>query len=71
MLHPTTPPLSLPIAPGIGLAEYPNRSLRFGELRCHLIAVALRHPSSAADPLRAIAAVFRAHGLDPAAPHRA
>ena len=45
--------------------------MTFGEHRCHLITLALRHPSGARDPLRSIAAVFAAHGLDPAAPYAA
>ena len=71
LLRPVTPPLCLPVAPGVGAAGHPDNGMTFGEHRCHLIALALRHPSSARDPLRAIAAVFNAHGIDPAAPHRA
>jgi hypothetical protein len=70
LLRPVRPPLSFPIAPGVGMAEYPGNGMTFGEHRCHLLAVALRHPSSARDPLRAIAAVFAAHGVDPARPYR-
>lgn len=70
LLRPVTPPLCLPIADGVGAAEYPDNGMTFGEHRCHLVALALRHPSSANDPLRAIAAVFNAHGVDPAHPHR-
>ena len=70
LLHPLTPPLCLPVAPGVAVATYPDNGMGFGEHRCHLIATALRHPSSAGDPLRAIAAVFTAHGIDPADPHR-
>lgn len=71
LLQPVAPPLCLPVAPGVGLAEYPDNGMTFGEHRCHLIALALRHPSGARDPLRSIAAVFAAHGLDPAAPYAA
>lgn len=71
LLRPLTPPLCLPLAPGVGVAEYPDNGMTFGEHRCNLIALALRHPSSERHPLRAIAAVFAAHGLDPAQPHRA
>lgn len=71
MLRAEVPALCLPIAPGIAVAGYPDNGMTFGEHRCHLVALALRHPSSARHPLRAIAAVFAAHGLDPAAPHRA
>ena len=69
LLHPVAPPLCLPVAPGIGAAEYPDNGMTFGEHRCHLIALALRHPSGVRDPLRSIAAVFTAHGIDPARPH--
>jgi hypothetical protein len=69
LLHPVAPPLSLPVAPGVGAAEYPDNGMTFGEHRCHLIALALRHPSGARDPLRSMAAVFAAHGIDPARPH--
>ena len=71
VLRPVIPPLCLPLAPGVGGAEYPDNGMTFGEHRCHLVALALRHPVSERDPLRAIAAVFAAHGLDPAHPHRA
>ena len=70
LLRAITPPLCLPVGPGAAIATYPANGMAFGEHRCHLIATALRHPSSAGDPLRAIAAVFNAHGIDPAAPHR-
>jgi hypothetical protein len=70
-LRPVAPPLCLPIAAGVAVAEYPDNGMTFGEHRCHLIALALRHPSSGRRPLRAIASVFAAHGIDPVAPHRA
>jgi len=69
LLHPAAPPLCRPVRPGIGLAEYPDNGMTFGEHRCHLVALALRHPSSATDPLRTIAAVFGAHDIDPARPY--
>jgi len=68
LLHPAAPPLCLPVRPGIGLAEYPDNGMTFGEHRCHLVALALRHPSSGTNPLRTIAAVFGAHDIDPARP---
>jgi hypothetical protein len=71
MLRPVAPPLCLPLAPGVGAAGYPDNGMTFGEHRCHLVALALRHPSSARHPLRTIAAAFAAHGIDPAAPHEA
>lgn len=71
LLQPVVPPLCLPLAAGVGAAEYPDNGMTFGEHRCHLVALALRHPSSTEQPLRAIAAVFAAHGLDPAHPYRA
>lgn len=70
MLRPVAPPMCLPIAAGIGVATYPDNGMTFGEHRCRLVALALRHPSSTRDPLRAIAAVFTAHGIDPSTPHR-
>jgi len=70
LLRPVTPPLCLPVAPGVGVAEYPDNGMTFGEHRCHLLALALRHRPSDPDPLPAIAAVFSAHGVDPALPHR-
>jgi hypothetical protein len=69
LLHPVAPPLALPVRDGVGLAEYPENGMTFGEHRCHLVALALRHPTSASDPLRAIAAVFGAHDIDPARPY--
>jgi hypothetical protein len=69
LVHPVAPPLTLPLRPGIGLAGYPDNGMSFGEHRCHLVALGLRHPSGGADPLRAIAAVFAAHGIDPALPY--
>jgi hypothetical protein len=69
-LRPVVPPLCLPIAPGVAVAQYPDNGMTYGEHRCHLIALALRHPSSARQPLRAIAAVFTTHGINPAAPYR-
>ncbi|MDT4922714.1 MAG: HopA1 effector protein family [Pseudonocardiales bacterium] len=69
-LRPVVPPLCLPLAAGVAVAEYPENGMTYGEHRCHLIALALRHPSSARRPLRAIAAVFAAHGINPAAPYR-
>jgi hypothetical protein len=69
LLHPVAPPLCLPVGEGIGLAEYPDNGMTFGEHRCHLVALALRHPASGTDPLRAIAAVFAAHDIDPARPY--
>jgi len=70
LLRPSAPPLCLPIAPGIALAEFPDNGMTFGEHRCHLIALAVRHPSAYGAPLRAIASVFAAHGIDPGAPYR-
>ena len=68
LLHPIAPALALPVRPGIGLVEYPDNGMSFGEHRCHLLALALRHPSGAANPMRSVAAVFTAHGIDPSRP---
>lgn len=69
-LRSVVPPLCLPVAPGAAVAAYPGNGMTFGEHRCHLIALALRHRTGARDPLGAIAAVFAAHGIDPRAPYR-
>ena len=68
-LRATRPPLCLPLAPGLGLAEYPDNGMSFGEHRCHLIALALRTRGARRAPLQAIAEVFASHGIDPRAPH--
>jgi hypothetical protein len=70
VLRPVVPPLCLPLSDGVGGAEYPDNGMTFGEHRCHLVALALRHPSAAHDPLRKLAAVFNAHGIDPQHPYR-
>ena len=70
LLEDTRPPLSLPLAPGVGLATDPDNGMTFGEHRCHLIALALGLPSARHAPLDAIAYVFGSHGIDPAAPYR-
>ena len=70
LLRPTAPPLCLPVAPGVGVAEYPDNGMTFGEHRCHLIALGLRHRRRSRDPLSTIAHVFRSYGIDPAEPHR-
>ena len=71
LLEPVTPPLCLPVAVGVGAAEYPDNGMTFGEHRCHLVALGLRRPRDERDPLRSIADAFTAHGIDPAQPHRA
>ncbi len=68
-LLPVDIPLCLPLAPGAALAQYPANGMTFGEHRCHLVALGVRHAKG--DELAAIADVFVAHGLDPARPHRA
>jgi hypothetical protein len=68
-LRSVTPPLCLPLGPGIGLAENPDNGMSFGENRCHLIALALRSCGGRQAPLRVIADVFRSHGIDPARPY--
>ncbi|HET6877217.1 MAG TPA: T3SS effector HopA1 family protein [Jatrophihabitans sp.] len=70
LLRPHVPPLCLPVAYGVGLASHPRSGRSFGEHRCHLIALALRHPSSQRDPVHAVAAVFAAHGIRATAPYR-
>lgn len=68
-LLPQRPPLCLPVGSGAALAGHPGNGMTFGEHRCHLIALALRR-GAVARRLSAIAAVFDAHGIDPAAPYR-
>jgi hypothetical protein len=71
MLAPTTAPMCLPLASGAGAAYYPDNGMTFGEHRCHLVALGLRHArGNNADPLQAISSVFAAHGIDPATPYR-
>lgn len=69
VLLPHCPPLCLPVGRGSALAGHPGNGMTFGEHRCHLIALALRR---GAGPRRSatLAAVFDAHGIDPAAPYR-
>lgn len=69
-LLPVTPPLCLPVDAGVGAAEHPHTGMTFGEHRCHIVALGLRHPSATRDPLRKLAAVFRAHGIEPSEPYR-
>jgi hypothetical protein len=69
LLRATAPPLALPLHPGIAVAHNPDNGMSFGEHRCHLIALALRTRPQPHAPLRAIADVFTAHGIDPARPH--
>jgi hypothetical protein len=71
MLTPVTPPLCLPLASGVALAEYPDNGMSFGEHRCHLVSLGLQLPAARHQPLQAVAEVFATHGIDPAAPHRA
>jgi hypothetical protein len=68
-LLPQRPPLCLPVGRGAALAGHPSNGMTFGEHRCHLIALALRR-GAGARRLSAIAEVFDAHGIDPAAPYR-
>jgi hypothetical protein len=70
LLRPVAPPLCLPVAEGIALAEFPDNGMTFGEHRCHLVALGLRQPHADADPLTAIAGVFARHGIAPEQPYR-
>jgi hypothetical protein len=70
VLRPIAPPLCLPLAAGVGAAEYPDNGMTFGEHRCHLVALGLRHRRRSRDPLSTIASVFTAYGIHPAEPHR-
>ena len=42
-LLPVATPLCLPLAPGVALAQYPDNGMTFGEHRCLLVALGLRH----------------------------
>lgn len=66
-LRADTPPLCLPIAPGVAAAQYPDNGMTFGEHRCNLLALALADGPPQA--LTVIADVFAAHGVDPSTPH--
>ena len=74
LVRPDTPPLCLPVRPGIAVAQYPDNGMTFGEHRCHLLALALAAaPASAGTAsasLDVIAEVFAAHGVDPSTPYR-
>ena len=70
VLVPQLPPLCLPLGRGAALAGHPGDGMTFGEHRCHLIALALRSATYDGDAVAAVAGVFAAHGIDPAAPHR-
>lgn len=70
VLRADTPPLCLPLAPGIALAQYPDNGMSFGEHRCHLMALAFTVASGGVTALDVIAEVFAAHGIDPSAPYR-
>ncbi|HEU5267663.1 MAG TPA: T3SS effector HopA1 family protein [Jatrophihabitans sp.] len=71
LLAPAAPPLCLPLVSGAAAAYYPDNGMTFGEHRCHLVALGLRHARSTdREPLHAIGRVFAAHGIDPAAPYR-
>jgi hypothetical protein len=70
LIRPAAPPLCLPLAAGVVAAEYPDNGMTFGEHRCRLVALALRHRRRARDPLPTIARVFSTYGIDPATPHR-
>lgn len=67
-----TPLFTLPLAPGLAVAEGPSDGQSFGEHRCRLIAGALvdafEH-GMAVDS--AVDAAFQQAGLDPAKPYRA
>lgn len=69
LLRPVAPPLCLPLAPGVGLADTPDNGMSFGELRCHLVALGLAG-AAGRRPLAAIAEAFATHGVDPGMPWR-
>lgn len=67
------PPLTAPIATGVGWAEDPGGGVSFGEDRCRLLAgAALARPAAldgAASWRRAVAQAFAREGLELARPH--
>jgi len=68
------PPLTEPLAEGIGWAEDPGTGASFGEVRCAAIATAYEGLSGAEvsdrEWLDAVADEFLSRGIDPASPHR-
>ncbi len=75
-LRPEVPRLTVRLAPGLGVAEGPAGGDSFGQHRCRLIAAAVVRAfetgrRSAAARADAVAAAFRAAGLDPERPHLA
>jgi len=71
LMRADTPPLCLPLRPGIAVAQYPDNGMSFGEHRCHLLALALAACAGQnSSSLDTIAEVFAAHGVDPSAPYR-
>ena len=70
LLRVDTPPLCLPVAPGVAVAQYPDNGMTFGEHRCHLLALALGGARGSGRSLGEIAEVFAVHGVDPSRPYR-
>jgi hypothetical protein len=67
----TRPPFTLPIGPGLAIAEDPGRQQSFGEHRCRLVAEGVLEaaPSFAEmDVAAAVAARFDKAGIDPRRP---
>jgi hypothetical protein len=67
LLRADSPPLCLPLTPGVAVAQYPDNGMSFGEHRCHLLALAL---GGSRRSLADIGKVFAAHGVDPSMPYR-
>ena len=59
LLQPVTPPLCLPVAAGVGLADTPDNGMSFGELRCHLVALGLNAAGAPAGAARGDCRCFR------------
>ena len=73
-LMPAVPMFTLPVAPGVGVAEDPLNGLSFGQHRCELVARALwkgygEQEAGWRSRYELIAREFRAEGLDVARPH--
>ena len=70
-LEPEVPPLTLRLAPGLGLAENPDGDESFGMKRCRQIAEAVCAvgPEEAARRPEAVVPLLEKQGIDPWRPH--
>jgi HopA1 effector protein family len=70
-LEPEVPPLTLCLAPGLGLAENPDGDESFGMKRCRQIAEAVYGvgPEEAGRRTEAVIGLLEKQGIDPWRPH--